>query len=261
MSNKNITTIITLVFVVGLGLYVYWDIRDKNKDVSQNSSTTPLIVNNGIEATGDYTLEQVSIEKTKTPAPDLNRLLTFSADLSPEVKKIITNNVARLVTILKGDNSQWNAWLDLGSYRKQSGDYEGARQVWEYAAILAPESYVSWNNLGDLYAHYLKDYPKAEENFKKAVALKPDYIGGYRALYELYYYSYKAKANLAPQVLKDGLAKNPRSTDLMVLLAQYYKETGDKTQARSYYNQTLNEFNKTGNTSMSALIQQELTSL
>ena len=47
----------------------------------------------------------------------------------------------------------------------------------------------------------------------------------------------------------------------MVLLAQYYKETGDKTQARSYYNQALNEFNKSGNTSMAAIIQQELNNL
>ena len=227
MLNKNITIAVVFVLILGFGAYVYQDIKKKG---IKAPSTPSSVTDTGIQATGDYTLEQVPIEKPGFKVPDLNRPLTFSTDLPPEAKKIITDNVARLVTILKGDSSSFNAWLDLGSYRKQIGDYEGAREAWGYAAILAPESYVPWNNLGDLYAHYLKDYLKAEQNFKKAVVLKPDYIGGYRALYELYYYSYKEKANLAPQILKDGLAKNPPNTDFMVLLAQYHKETGDKTQ-------------------------------
>lgn len=260
MVNKNITIAVVFILALGLGAYVYQDIKKRVIEAPQTPSPASSV---GIQSTGDYTIKQIPIEKpgSKAPAPSLDRPLSFSGDLSPEAKKIITDNTKRLIDILKGDSSQFNAWLDLGSYRKQTGDYEGAREVWEYAAILAPESHVPWNNLGDLYAHYLKDYLKAEQNFKKAIALKPDYIGGYRALYELYYYSYKEKASLAPQILKTGLSKNSRSTDLMVLLAQYYKETGDKVQARNYYNQSLNEFNKTGNASMSALIQQELTTL
>lgn len=258
MVNKNITIAIVFILVLGLGAYVYQDIKKRGIEAPQTPSPASSV---GIQSTGDYTIKQIPIEKPGSKVPNLNRPFTFSKDISPEVKKILTDNIKRLTDILKGDSSQFNAWLDLGSYRKQTGDYEGAREVWEYAAILAPESYVPWNNLGDLYAHYIKDYPKAEQNFKKALILKPDYIGGYRALYELYYYSYKEKASLAPQILKTGLSKNSRSTDLMVLLAQYYKETGDKVQARNYYNQSLNEFNKTGNASMSALIQQELTTL
>lgn len=260
MLNKNITVAVVFVLVLGLGAYVYQDIKKRGVETPQ----TPSPVSNvGIQSTGDYTIKQIPIEKpgSKAPVPNLNRPLTFLSDLSPEVKKILADNTKRLTDILKSDSSNFNAWLDLGSYRKQSGDYEGAREAWEYATVLAPESYVPWNNLGDLYAHYLKDFSKAEQNFKKSIALKPDYIGGYRALYELYRYSYKEKANLATQILKEGLAKNPQSTDLMVLLAQYYKETGDKTQARSYYNQALGMFNKAGNTSMAALIQQELTNL
>ncbi|MBI5816845.1 MAG: hypothetical protein HZB09_00250 [Candidatus Yonathbacteria bacterium] len=260
MLNKNITIAVVFVLVVGLGVYVYQDIKKRGVEAPQTPSPASSV---GIQSTGDYTIKQIPIENpgSKVPTPNLNRALSFSGDLSTEAKKILTDNIKHLSDNLKKDSSQWNDWLELGIQRKVAGDYEGAREIWEYAAVLAPESYVPWNNLGDLYAHYLKDYSKAEQNFKKALILKPDYIGGYRALYELYRYSYKEKANLAPQILKDGLAKNPKSTDLMVLLAQYYKETGDKTQARSYYNKALNEFNKTGNTSMSALIQQELNNL
>lgn len=260
MLNKNITIAVVFALVVGLGVYVYQDVKKGGIETTQTSSP---VSSGGIQSTGDYTIKQIPIEKStsKAPVPNLNRPLSFSSDLSPEVKKILTDKINLLSNNLKKDNLQFNDWLDLGITRKTSGDYEGAREAWEYAAVLAPESYVPWNNLGDLYAHYLKNYPKAEENFKKAIALKQDYMDGYRSLYELYRYSYKEKANLAPQILKDGLAKNPQSTDLMVLLAQYYKEAGDKTQSRSYYNQALNEFNKIGNTSMSALIQQEINNL
>lgn len=261
MSNKNIAIVITFVLVVGLGSYVYQDIRERGTGVSQNSSTTPLVVSSGIEATGDYTLEQVSIEKTKIPVPNLNRPLTFSSNLSPEVKKIITDGIKRLADILKSDSARFDVWLDLGSYRKQSGDYEGAWEAWEYAAVLAPESYVPWNNLGDLYGSYLKNYPKAEENFKKAITLKQDYIGGYRSLYELYRYSYKEKSNLADDILLEGLSRNPKSTDIMILLAQYYKEIGNKDNARTYYQKALTEAKAQGNASLATLLEKEITNL
>lgn len=259
MSNKNIAIVIALVLVVGLGWYVYQDVKKRGGEAPQTPSATSTTTNSELP----YTIEKVPVNQPVINAkvPDLNRPLVFSSDLPPEAKKIITDGIKRLADILKSDSSQFDAWLDLGSYRKQSGDYEGAREAWEYAAVLAPESYVPWNNLGDLYGSYLKDYPKAEQNFKKAIVLKPDYIGGYRALYELYYYSYKEKANLAPQILKEGLSKNPKSTDLMILLAQYYKETGDKDTARTYYQKALTEAKAQGSTSLAALLEQEISNL
>ena len=54
-------------------------------------------------------------------------------------------------------------WLVLGVYRKMIGDYESAKEVWEYASAIRPQNSVSFNNLGELYAYYLKDNAKAEK--------------------------------------------------------------------------------------------------
>jgi tetratricopeptide (TPR) repeat protein len=263
MLSKNITLpVVILVLASCLGLYMYQDIKSKNNVSSQNSSTTTPTVNNGIQATGGYTVEQIPLNSSlAAKQPNLDRPILFGPDTTPEVKKIITTNVSNFVAKLKKDSSSLSDWMGLGAQLKIAGDYKWAEEVWKYTGLLSPAYYVSFNNLGDLYAHYVTNYPKAEENFKKVILLKPDYIDSYRALYELYRYSYTEKASLAPQVLKDGLAANPKSTDLMILLAQYYKETGDTTNARMYYQKAITEAKTQGNTSLATLIEQELNNL
>jgi len=112
-------------------------------------------------------------------------------------------------------------WVGLGIQRKQLGDYEGARDAWEYAKSIEPGNIVPWNNLGDLYHFYLKNYTKSEENWKKTVAIRSDYVQGYRGLYELYTYSMKEKTAEIPIMLKRAIEKNPTANDLKAMLAEY----------------------------------------
>lgn len=261
MQDKKqiLSFILLVVFLGGAGFYIYTDAKKRNGEVLQ----TPIATSTDSNSEPEYTITQIPVENpaVNIKVPNLSRNVIFTTDISPEIKDIVQKNIARITTSLKEDSVRFGDWLDLGIQYKIAGDYKGAEEAWEYTGFLGPESYIPWHNLGDLYAHYLKDFPKAEQNFKKSIALKPDYIGGYRALYELYYYSYKEKANLATQILKEGLAKNPKSTDLMVLLAQYYKEAGDKDNARTYYQKALTEAKAQGNTSLATLLEQELTNL
>lgn len=252
-SKQKIIILGILIIAALVGYYI-------NRD-AKNRITVP-VPDTGIQATGDYTIEQIPLDPSlQGKQPNLDRPIAFGPEVTTEVKKMITENIADLVTKLKSDGTKVDDWISLGVQMKVAGDYEGAREAWEYAALLSPAYYVTFSNLGDLYTHYIKNYPKAEQNLKKAISLKTDYIAGYRSLYELYRYSYKEKADLAPQILKNGLAKNPKSTDLMVLLAQYYKETGDKTQALKYYNQALIKAEAQKNTALIDLLKQELQSL
>jgi tetratricopeptide (TPR) repeat protein len=101
------------------------------------------------------------------------------------------------------------------------GDYEGAKECWEYAAVVNPKSPTPFNNLGDLYAHYLKDNKKAEENFLIAIKNGPDQIYIYRSLYEFYRYVMKDNAK-AKQILERGISANPNtSQDLKNLLDNF----------------------------------------
>lgn len=223
MMNKKILGIVGLVVLaVVAGVLIYRDTRGSKIEIT--GETTDTLKNLGIDMTGDGKVEIVPVPEVKLPpAPALVRSTDFLSTLTPEIKKITLAHLESAITAIKKDPKDIMNWIDLGIQRKQLGDYEGARDAWEYAKALDPNNIVPWNNLGDLYHFYLKDYKKSEENWKKTIALKPDYMQGYRGLYELYTYSMKEKTSEIPVMLKQGIAKNPGATDLQALLAEYEK--------------------------------------
>jgi tetratricopeptide (TPR) repeat protein len=156
--------------------------------------------------------------------PNLDRPINITADLPEDAKKIDREKIEELTTALKKNLDFGENWLLLGVYRKTIGDYEGARECWEYVVFLNPQNSIAFNNLGDLYANYLKDNKKAEENFLKAIEISPSQIYIYRSLYDFYYYVEKDTAK-AKQLLEQGIAANPSSSqDLKILLDELNKK-------------------------------------
>lgn len=222
MNKKNMGIVGLVVLAIVAGVLIYRDTRGSKIEITGESSGT--LKNMGIDMTGDGKVEIVPISEIKLPpAPTLVRSTDFVDTLSPEAKKITISHLESAIATIKKDPKDVMGWIDLGLQRKALGDYEGARDVWEYTKALDPNNIVPWNNLGDLYHFYLKDYKKSEENWKKTITLKPDYMQGYRGLYELYLYSMKEKSGEIPVILKQGIAKNPEATDLQVMLAEYEK--------------------------------------
>lgn len=162
--------------------------------------------------------------ETKFPAakiPDLDRPINMPSALAPEAQKLIQEKIEKISAELKQNPDLFDNWLLLGIYRKMIGDYEGAKECWEYAAVINPQSPTPLNNLGDLYAHFLNDYQKAEESFLRAIKNDPSAIYIYRSLYEFYYYNLKDDAK-AKQILQQGISANPNtSQDLKNLLDSY----------------------------------------
>lgn len=221
-NKKNLGIIGLIVLAVAAGVLIYRDTRGSKIEIT--GDTPDALKNLGIEMTGDGKVEIVPIEERKLPpAPALVRSTDFPSTISPEVKKIVLANLEKAITAIKKDPKNIVNWIDLGIQRKTLGDYEGARDAWEYAKAIEPGNLVPWNNLGDLYHFYLKNYAKSEENWKKTIAMKPDYMQGYRGLYELYMYSMKEKIGEIPVMLKKGIEKNPDANDLKVMLADYEK--------------------------------------
>lgn len=217
MNKKNLRILGVFVLAGIAAVFIYRDFQQKKNP--QNVEIAP-----GIQMTGDGKVEVIPLEEKKLPpAPSLMRTITPLATLSPQVVKAVETQMAITIADLKKEPLNKDGWIALGGERKVLGDYEGARDAWEYAKALSPNDIVAWNNLGDLYHLYLKEYKKSEENWKRTIALKPDYVQGYRGLYELYRYSMIEKTSEIPMVLKQGIAKNPDAIDLKVLLAEYEK--------------------------------------
>jgi len=76
------------------------------------------------------------------PVPDLSRAPRYADWVTAESKNRVGTRVSALWASLKEDNLDFNNWLELGLQFSAVGDYEGARQAYEYAAALRPKN--SW---------------------------------------------------------------------------------------------------------------------
>src|SRR3989344_1543034 len=154
---------------------------------------------------------------------------------SEEQKETIRQQIRDMAGSINVNPHVLEPWLRLGHYKKIIGGFEGGSDSWGYASIIRPQNLMSFKNLGELYWHYLPDFPKAEANLETAIQNEPGFIDSYITLHEVYRYSYKEKADLADDVLLEGLTKNPNNRDLIAYLARYYKDTGNTSAAIEYY--------------------------
>ncbi|MDP7365686.1 MAG: hypothetical protein QGH83_00290 [Candidatus Pacebacteria bacterium] len=265
--SKIIGLIIVVAVAVGAGWFIYNDASqntetdfgdfiseynaDDNTDVSENDT--------------GYNIEILpidDIDEPSIPLPELNQSLQFPQDFPDDARDIVKVRIEKLNEELASDPTSFDNWLNLAIQRKIIDDFEGARDIWEYLNTMFPGNSISFRNLGDLYHFYLKDYPKSEQNFRKAIENKPDQLSYYINLHELYKYSYKRDTNLAIEVLFDGLKIDSTSTDILIALAIYYKEEkNDVENAKKYYEQARDEAQKAGNTQLVGLIDGELNAL
>ena len=75
--------------------------------------------------------------------------------------------------------------FDEGVVASKAGDSDGAIAKFTEALTLLPDCYDCLYNIGYAYMQK-KDYVKSEESFKKAIALKVDYIEAYNGLATVY---------------------------------------------------------------------------
>ena len=140
----------------------------------------------------------------------------FDENVAKEIQVLLEKKFDDLQVIFASDTTNFSAWIESGILRKAAGDYMGAAEDWGYVAKLYPKSTIPFDNLGDLYLNFLKDYPKAEANFKTSIAFNPNNIHAYQQLFALYtLYGYKTDTSAATNLVSEGLKKNPGNETLL----------------------------------------------
>lgn len=227
MQNKT-----KLIFIVSAGviiiaiLFLTGTIKINKGDTLSDgnnvaASTTEKTIG-GVTYTGSGNLkvEQIPVdEKTSIKVPDLNRPLNFPAGSSPDFKVIIEQKIADNIKKLKNDPSLVDEWISLGINRKIAGDYQGAREAWEYAAILSPNDGVIFTDLSDLYGYYLRDNVKAEANYLKAIEKDPHFPNYYIRAAN-FYREVMGDLSKAKAILEKGLGAVPNDINLKQALEQ-----------------------------------------
>lgn len=222
MNSKKRNIIIALVAILVFGgLYVVFD-RSRKEPVSvdttptesSTSTTTQVNLGDGIVATvpNGYVFE--SVNTPSTPVPSLNRAVVFAAGIDESVVKAIQTKVAELQTELKKDSSKVAYWIDLGTYHKVAGDFSGAKIYWDYAGKRAPTDFISFGNLGNMYAYQLKDMVNAEKYYNQAIKNAPSQVYLYFQLAEAFRDVSKDTAK-ARAVIDRGLVANPNNAELL----------------------------------------------
>lgn len=251
MKNIGVFIVICVVLVAVIGgIYASSHRSDRPMPESGQATTSPAEIGGGSAAapgtapkTGGASIgaTQVTAEYvlkgkwSAASAPDATAPIAFVAGISADQKAKFTATWEMLKGRLQQDPQDFTAWIDLGTIHKAGGDYRFAADVWEYMTKVFPNNPTAFYNLGDLYQNFLHDYPKAETNYLTAMKLLPTDTNTYRSLAVMYENQYKTGTSAAEDILKKGIAVNPKAIDLYVVLADYYRRHDRISDAKAAY--------------------------
>jgi cytochrome c-type biogenesis protein CcmH/NrfG len=190
---------------------------------------------------GFFAYERGYFTKSSEPKVEqlgTEKLLNFEikdTTLTPEVIQRFQGQYENLKKNLQQNPDDFNSWITLGILKKDVNDYEGARDIFIYAGQIRPQSSPPFANLADLYANFLNEPLKAEENIKKAIENDPGDYNFYVTLADIYRYKIPGKEVLYEQTLLDALNKFPDEVNIISLLASYYRQTNQREKAIQFY--------------------------
>jgi tetratricopeptide (TPR) repeat protein len=155
----------------------------------------------------------------------LGRQVVFSgigASLTPDVKTMVQQKISALQAALQKNPADFDSWINLGIYQKMAGDYTATVISWQYAGKLSPTNFISFGDLGDLSAYFLKDTVAAEKYYAQAIKNGPTqaylYVQLAHVENEIEHDTAKALATV-----NAGLAKIPSDPNLLQYKAELSK--------------------------------------
>lgn len=236
---------VAVVVVIAAVVQLFFVNRKGNSSPNQTNATTPLASTTvPAPAISDpsgagYTVTQLPMPK-ETSAPTAPNVEQLVAGITPanDYEKIVFDNLTKSIAALKADSGDYNAWLTVGMSLKQLERFTAARDVLLYITVQWPTEAVSYGNLGSLYHLYLKDFPRAETAYKRAIELDPHQPAWYRGLYELYRYSYRVGSTAWEDTLINGI-KQTEDSGLLATLAGRYAELSRFAEAVPMYDRAI----------------------
>ncbi|MBI2448533.1 hypothetical protein HYV44_03200 [Candidatus Microgenomates bacterium] len=148
--------------------------------------------------------------------------------------------IESLKRIEKKPYRQWNAgdYLDLGNIYNNLQLYEKASFFYKKAAFNYGRSNIALINLANTEV-LLGNFKKAEIYYLTSLDADSRQPELYIKLAELYQRSWRGKIFDSVSILQKGLASNKEHPNILISLAQYYQETGNRLEAIKYFKRSL----------------------
>ncbi len=225
--KKTVVLIFIAVAIAGVGVFNVF----RSGSVEEDSPVNPVSPIITASSSGETVVTSPNLNYgfVKTSAtsskpvlpgiqvPNLAGPIVIPKQFPSDVALSAEKHLKETITALASAPGNATLWADLGFSRKGIEDYKGAAEAYEYALKLVPTNAIFADNLGVLYGDYLKDYSKAEQNFRLAITLDPKADYRYLRLFEFYRYSLK-NIEKAKAVLEQGnkaIPGNPSFTTLI----------------------------------------------
>lgn len=257
---------VIVVILLAIAAYVFWQGAHKpGFQPSATTATTSATTTTQISSTtvvvsgpsGTYTITQLP-DSTTPPAPPYKAAIICPSTMSQDQCASIQTKDASIIATLNKNQTDSGSWITLGTLRKEVGDYTGAATAWKYVTELYPTSPIAFLDLGDLYMNFAHDYPKAEANLLAAIKVQASNPAAYEDLFSLYTTtSYKPSSTAAEDILKKGVANNPKAINLQIDLARYYEKLGRINDANVEYDAAIQNAQSQGETQLAQQLQAE----
>lgn len=215
----------------------------------------------GAPAAVDYPLSAVQEGTYEGVVPSLDREVQFLPTTDEAVRAALRAKVEEDQAKLKQVPYDGNTWMDLALRYHSAGDYQGAKEVWEFVLAAGPINVTALGNLGRLHHFELKEYEKAEQYFNQAIEANPERSEAYYELFDLYRYSYKKDTTAAVDILKKAQPIFPDDYGIPAGLGVYYRERGQTALARAYFEDALSIARTQGDLSAVQSLGSELANL
>ena len=223
-KSSSIIWVVVFLLVIGVVSYYLWP---KLEQGEKDDLLTLKIINQNLtqEQIEKYTNEFEAIKLALEEDPAVFHAVLEKKDIGD----------------YQGSTEIFYYLLQLGMIKKYVGDYKGAEAIWIKVGEISPQNSTSFGNLADLYTNFMKDYDKAIPAYQTAIANSLGEslnIGYYRNFYYFYLYNLEDKTN-AEKVLLEGMENNSENSELLILLASFYRDNGNKAKAIEYYQKAL----------------------
>ncbi|MEK7641157.1 MAG: hypothetical protein AAB389_04140 [Patescibacteria group bacterium] len=241
---------LSVIAIIGGGTGIYFGIFNGYQEPEPIADNLPIASSTPVNTENPAGSQTVENKTPKYKGQALRAIGNDQAikDFTPEVVAMKKAELQKFAALAEKDSSDTLAWLKISEIKKFFNNYQGSADALEYLKLLAPDDFIVNLNLGNLYGFYLKDYKKAEDNFQNAM----NHSGGAQlataisSLADMYKDFYKVKYDQVDNLLLLGIETMPDDTNLVIKLAFYYKEAGNKEGAIQSFERLLSMQGLTG---------------
>ena len=214
MNTKLLTP--ALIIVILLAALAGWAFGNNSSNRNAEESIPTATTTPNATGTPSLIIEPVG---PVAEAPNLNRPINISANLSKEAAAKAVARIKELNDELRSDGDLYSSWLDLALQRKLIGDHVAAEEIWIYITKTWVDDPIAHNNLADLYLMAFHDNDQAETYLLKAISKDPTQMMFYENAYSFYRFVKKDLVR-AREILEEGITRNPSNAEgLRKLLA------------------------------------------